>query len=67
MRSSRRRRRRNAEHLLGLLVRKSRGNALSQFSEEAARETRITEWTEGKSWRHVDMRDLAGVRNKRGE
>lgn len=39
----------------------------SHFSEEAARETRITEWTRKELEADVDMRYLAEVRNKRGK
>lgn len=56
MRSSRKSRVRSAKCPLDLLVRKSRGNA-HYSSDEGGREL----------WTSVDMRDLADVRNKRGE
>lgn len=55
---------RNAKQFLGLLVRMSHGNALSQFSEEAAH-YRVDRGKELET--DVDMRHLAEVRNKRGE
>lgn len=43
------------------------GMLWSHFSEEAAWEMRITEWTRKELEADVDMRYLAEVRNKRGE